>query len=126
MMFIHQLFLQTQWVSTSIFKCTNWNRKACHNLVVVWPNDLNTANREYLGPQINNRFHSEAKQPWPYDYPLANHIATNKSSANRDMTLFLRLYPSFGYLRKSFPPGGIKILPIKVSRRLYLNAGLLG
>ncbi len=43
-------------------------------------------NREYLAPQIrrmNNRFHSEAKLPWSYDYPLANHIATNKSSANR-------------------------------------------
>ncbi len=38
-------------------------------------------NREYLGPQIrnmNNWFHSEAKLPWSYDYPLANHIATNR------------------------------------------------
>ena len=43
-------------------------------------------NREYLAPQIrsiNNRFHSEAKLPWSNDYPLANHIATNKSCANR-------------------------------------------
>ncbi len=63
------------------------------------------ANREYLAPKIrsmNNRFHSEATLPWPYDYPLANHIATNKSSANREMPLFSRLYPSFGYLRNFF------------------------
>ncbi len=68
-------------------------------------------NREYLPPQIrkmNNRFHSEAKLPWSYDYPLANHIATNKSSANREMPLFSRLYLSFGYLRKIFPPRGLK------------------
>ncbi len=37
---------------------------------------------------MTNRFHSEAKLPWSYDYPLANHIATNKSSANREMPLF--------------------------------------
>ena len=68
-------------------------------------------NREYLAPQIcsmNNRFYSEAKLPWSYDYPLANHIATNKSSANREMPLFSRLYPSFGSLRKIFPPRGLK------------------
>ncbi len=50
-----------------------------------------TDKREYLAPQIrsmNNCFHSEAKLPWSYDYPLANHIATNKSSANREMPLF--------------------------------------
>ncbi len=57
---------------------------------------------------MNNRFHSEAKLPWSYDYPLANHIATNKSSANREMSLFSRLYPSFGYLWKIFPPRGLK------------------
>ncbi len=69
------------------------------------------ANREYLAPQIrsmSNRFHSEAKLPWSYDYPLANHIATNKSSANCQMPLFSRLYPSFGYLGKIFPPRGLK------------------
>ena len=60
-------------------------------------------NREYLAPQfrsMNNRFHSEAKLPWSYDYPLANHIATNKSSASREMTLFSRLYPSLGIFGK--------------------------
>ncbi len=69
------------------------------------------ANREYLAPQIrsmNNRFHSEAKLPWSYDYPLANYIATNKSCANREMPMFSRLYPSFGYFRKIFPPRGLK------------------
>ncbi len=48
-------------------------------------------NREYLVPQIrsiNNRIHSEAKIPRSYDYPVANHIATNKSSANHEMTCF--------------------------------------
>ncbi len=72
-------------------------------------------NREYLVPKIpnmNNRFHSEAKLPWSYDHPLANHIATNKSSANREMPQFLRRYPSFGYLRKIFPAKGFKMLPI--------------
>ena len=67
--------------------------------------------REYLARQIrsmNNRFHSEAKLLWSYDYPLANHIATNKSSANREMSLFSRLHPSFGYLWKIFPPRGLK------------------
>ncbi len=73
--------------------------------------EMNNFNREYLAPLIrsmNNRFHSEAKLPWSYDYPLANHIATNKSSTNRLMPLFSRLYPSFGYLRKIFPPRGLK------------------
>ncbi len=54
---------------------------------------------EYLAPQIrrmNNRFHSEAKLPWSYDYPLANHFARNKSYANREMPLFSRLCPSSG------------------------------
>ncbi len=54
-----------------------------------------------------NRFHS-AKLPWSHDYPLANHIATNKSSAKCAMPLFSRLCPSFGYLRKIFLPGGLK------------------
>ncbi len=43
---------------------------------------LNNGNREYVAQQsrsMNNRFHSEAKLPWSYDYPLANHIATNKA-----------------------------------------------
>ncbi len=58
---------------------------------------------------MNNRFHLEAKLPWSYDYPLVNHIATNKSSAiYREMPLFSRLYPSFGYIRKFFPPRGLK------------------
>ncbi len=51
-------------------------------------------NREYLTPQIrsiNNWFHSEAKLPWSYDYPLANHIVTNKISANREMPLLAPL-----------------------------------
>ncbi len=64
-------------------------------------------NREYLVPQIrsmNDWFQSEVKLPWSYDYPLANRIATNKSSANREMPL----YPSFGYLQKIFPPRGLK------------------
>ncbi len=68
-------------------------------------------NREYLAPQIrsmNNRFNSEAKLPWSYDYPSANYIATNKSSANREMPLFSRLYPSFGYLRKIVQPRCLK------------------
>ena len=63
-------------------------------------------NREYLAPHIrsmNNRFHSETKLPWSYDYSLANDIATNKSSANREMSLFSPLYPFLGYLRKNFP-----------------------
>ncbi len=67
-------------------------------------------NREFMAPQIrsmNNRFHSEAKLPWSYDYILANHSVTNKSSAN-EMLLFSRLYSSFGYLRKLFPPRVLK------------------
>ncbi len=76
-------------------------------------NDVNLVarNREYLAPQIRsmiNRFHLEARLPWSYDYPLANHIATNKGSANREMPLVSRLYPSFGYLLKIFPPRGLK------------------
>ena len=54
---------------------------------------------------FNNRFHSEAKLPWSYDHPLANHIATNKSSANREMPLFCRLCPCFGCPRKIFRQG---------------------
>ncbi len=68
-------------------------------------------NKEYLALQIrsmDNRFHSEAKLPWLYDYPLANHIATYKSSTNREMSLFSRIYPSFGYLRKIFQPIGLR------------------
>ena len=52
---------------------------------------------------MKNRFHSEAKLPRK-NYPLANQ---NKSSANREMPLFSRLYPSLGYLQKIFPPRGI-------------------
>ncbi len=46
--------------------------------------------------------------PWSHDYPLANPIATNKGSTNHEMPLFSRLYPSFGYLRKIFPPRVLK------------------
>ncbi len=86
----------------------------CHQKMADLPSsrlDAPLPNREYLAPQIrsmNNRFHSEAKLPWSYDYPLANHMATNKSSANREVPLFSRLYPSFGYLRKIFPPRVLK------------------
>ncbi len=76
-------------------------------------------------PQIrsmNNRFHSEAKLPWSYDYPLANHIATYKSSANREMPLFPRLYPTFGYLRKMFPPRGLKYFLFFLSYRGFFLA----
>ena len=68
-------------------------------------------NREYLAPQIrsmNNRLYSQAKLHWSYGYLLANHIATNKSSAAREIPLFPRLYPSFGYRWKIFPPMGLK------------------
>ncbi len=75
-------------------------------------------NREYFGAtnsHMNNRFHSEAKLPWSYDYPLANHIGTNKSSANREMPLLSRLYTSFGHLRKIFPPRGLKYSLFSIS-----------
>ena len=65
-------------------------------------------NREYLAPQIrsmNNRFHSEAELPWSYDYPLANHIATYKSSAHRDVPLFSRHYLFSGIFGKFSRPG---------------------
>ena len=88
-------------------------------------NGMNSSgtNREYLVPQIrsmNNRFHSEAKLPWSYDYPLANHIATNKSSANREMPLFSHLYPSFMYLRNIFPPRGLKYSLLYYTRTLCI------
>ncbi len=72
---------------------------------------------------MNNRFHSEAKLPWSYDYPLANHTATNKSSANREMPLFSGLYPSFGYLWKIFPPRGLKysIFTVIIAVNVYGN-----
>ncbi len=82
-------------------------------------------NREYLAPQIrsmNNRFHSEAKLPWSYDYPLANHLATNKSSANREMPLFSRLTLLSGIF-ENFPAKGFKILPI--GHRKLLQSKLL-
>ncbi len=84
---------------------------------------VHTVNREYLAPQIrskNNRFHSEAKLPWSYNYTLANHIATNKSFANREMPLFSRLYPSFGYFQKIFPPRGLKYSLLHLDERLYM------
>ncbi len=95
--------------------------------------------RQYLAPQIrsmNNRFHSEAKLPRSYDYPLANHIATNKSSANHEVPLLSRLYPSFGYFWKIFPPRGLKysLLSTAVLLSIYhvytphilLRAGAVG
>ncbi len=48
------------------------------------------------------------KLPWSDNYPLANHIARCKGSANREVSLFSHLNPSFGYLRKIFPPRGLK------------------
>ncbi len=66
--------------------------------------------RAYLPAQIrsmNNRFHSEAKLPWSYDYPLANQIAKNKSSANREMPLFSPL-PFFRVSSEIFPPRALK------------------
>ena len=73
---------------------------------------------EYLAPQVhgmNNRFHSEAKLPWSYDYPLANHNATNKSPANREMSLFFAPLPLFRVSSENFPAKGFKILPICTS-----------
>ena len=84
---------------------------------MYWYNVLTNiffSNREHLASQIrsmNNRFYLEAKLPWSYDYPLANHIVTNKSSANYEISLFSRLYPSFGYLENIFPPRGVKYTP---------------
>ena len=89
------------------------------NTVVPFLNEpLLPENRKYLAPQIrsmNNRIHSEAK------LPLANHIVTNKSSANREMPLFSRLYPSFGYLRKIFPPSGLKYFLLWSPKRLAIS-----
>ena len=68
-------------------------------------------NREYLAPKLrsmNNLFHSDAKLPSSYDYPLTNDIATNQSSTNHEMPLFSRLYSSLGYLRKIFLPRSLK------------------
>ncbi len=58
---------------------------------------------------------------------FANHIVTNKSSANREMPLFSHIYPSFGYLRKMFPPRGLKcslFLNGMVSNSSYCYLGL--
>ncbi len=65
-------------------------------------------------PQIrsmNYRFHSEAKLPWSYDYPLANHIVINNSAANREVPVFVAL-PFFRVSLENFPEKGFKILPI--------------
>ncbi len=81
-------------------------------------------NREYLAPQIrsmNNRFHSEDKLPWSYDYPLANHIATNKSYANREMPVFAPL-PFFRVSSENCPAQWFKILPIGI---LGIEMGVL-
>ncbi len=61
---------------------------------------------------MNNRFHSEAKLPWSYDYPLANHIVTNKNSAKLwDAPVFAPL-AFFQVSLENFPAKGFKILPI--------------
>ncbi len=92
--------------------CFHWSHLEL--LAIEWQKKVQCIvlnNREYLPAQIgsmNNRFHSEAKLPWSYDYSLANHIATNKNSTNREMPLFSRFYPSFRYLRKIFPPRVLK------------------
>ncbi len=65
--------------------------------------------------EYGNRFHMEAKLPWSYDYRLGNHIVTNKSSANREMSLVSCLYPSFWASSENFPAKGFKILPITCS-----------
>ncbi len=99
-----------------IMMCLSYSFHSCME-------EQNGSNREYLVSQIrsmNNRFHSEAKLPCSYDYPLANHIATNKSPANRELLLFSRLCPSFGYLRK-LPAKGFKILPINEISPRYLR-----
>ncbi len=82
---------------------------------------------------MNNRFHSEAKPPLSYDYPVASHKATNKCSDNRKMPLFSRLYPFFGNvsgnLRKVFISGlvfisaGSSVLWFEYTS--YLDLGIL-
>ncbi len=65
-------------------------------------------NREYLAPQIrsmNNGFHSEAKLPWSYDYPLGNRIATK--------AVFATL-PFFRVSSENFPARGVKLLAIVI------------
>ncbi len=78
--------------------------------------ELNAFRMRNLRRQIrsmNNRFHSEDKLPWSHDYPLANHIATNKRSANCEMPLFSRLHlPFFRVSSENFPAKGFKIPPI--------------
>ncbi len=91
--------------------------------------NISTGNREYLEPQIrsmNNRFHSEAKLPWSYNYPLANHIAINKSSANREMPLF-RAFALLSGIFKIFPPRGLKysLLRVYYSNLVWLFKKLL-
>ncbi len=81
---------------------------------------LYSYNRGYLAPQIccmNNRFHSEAKLSWSYDCPLANHIVTNKSSANREIPVLAPLHFFQDNLRKIIPP--FKILPILFQPSLF-------
>ena len=58
-------------------------------------------------------FHSEAKLPWSYDYPLDNHIATNKSSRLPIVRCpcFFALLPFFQISLETFPAKGFKILP---------------
>ena len=103
-------FLHCNFAELVTSKSQNMKRVSIQVNSVAW-------NREYLAPQItsmNNRFHSEAKLPRSYDYPLANHIATNKSSANHEMPLFSRLY-LFRASLENVPTKGFKILPIKTT-----------
>ncbi len=49
---------------------------------------------------MNNRFHSEVKLPWSYDYSLANHIetgATNIRSINNRFHSEAKLPWSYNY-----------------------------
>ncbi len=96
-------------------------------VVIIW----HLRNREYLAPQIrsmNNRFHSEAKLPWSWDYPLANHIATYKSSTNCEVPLYSRPLPFFRVSSKKFPAKAFKILPIVpflVLMEVFKNASIV-
>ncbi len=74
---------------------TLWKQTLCPVGTLQWLLHLALVKREYLASQIrsmNSLFH----------------IATNKSSANREVPLFSRLYPSFGYFRKIFRPRSLK------------------
>ncbi len=69
---------------------------------------------------MNSQYHSEAKLPWSYDYPLANHIAKNNSYANREMPLSLPL-PFFRVSSENLPVKGFKILPITTRKTVVIG-----